>query len=814
MSITTNRKSINRTRRGLCSLFVLPALLLLLLTALMGGLFTTKPLFAQTQATPASTPDVAPTITVVPTSLATPGVLPTDTVTPTVELTPPSETMATDEVSPTTATTSTQSVTMTQPLTDPVLLQLNERRITPREFNRAFVRAMRTFANRQGIPINPLTIFFFDDLRDRYLDQVATEEALLAQARARGLAVSDAEVENVVRRLQMRFANDEEFRRALPAFGFADENELRTAIREQALIGALFTELQSEITVTDEEIRTFYEDNRELFRVGPGTNLFLKQVEEPIRRTLERQKLEERIAQLRTSYNVDVFRGNLTPFDELLLDELRALDLGATAAVTGTTTVTRTAGEGLTAVLTGTQPMTDGMNITGTSEVTATEAFTAIDVVPATEIPPIPITDTETITDVGANVRTDTETITSTSGVTTTAEVPATAILPITDAETVTDTINIPADASLQITETMGTTHLRVLQDEEYGAYLANENGRAFYVFTRDRADRLACRDVCARIWPPALTATVPETTDPEVDSAQLGTIERDTGPQATYNGRPLYYFSLDEEAGDTLGQGNRGFDGEWYLISPTGEVITNTAKVAQTPGSRLSVTDQAMTAGTVTVMGVVSDGPGWIVLYADENGAPGVLWGQAAVPSGISTGVTVMVSPENATETIHAMLYHDAGIVGAFEVPDPDEPVLVNGEQVHETFRLEDNVSRTTIPSVTPSITVENQIITDGTITIAEVVSDGPAWLVIHNNEQPYAGLTMGPVVGHSPIDAGVNQTVEVTIEMTETTGTLYAMLYRDKGRVGAYEVPTVDTPVSVDGEPVRQTFTVDAMN
>ena len=71
-----------------------------------------------------------------------------------------------------------------------------------------------------------------------------------------------------------------------------------------------------------------------------------------------------------------------------------------------------------------------------------------------------------------------------------------------------------------------------------------------------------------------------------------------------------------------------------------------------------------------------------------------------------------------------------------------------------------------------------------------------------------------MGPVSGHSPVDAGVNQTVQMAIEMTEATGTLYAMFYRDKGRVGVYAVPTIDTPVRVDGEPVRQTFTVDAMN
>ena len=47
------------------------------------------------------------------------------------------------------------------------------------------------------------------------------------------------------------------------------------------------------------------------------------------------------------------------------------------------------------------------------------------------------------------------------------------------------------------------------------------------------------------------------------------------------------------------------------------------------------------------------------------------------------------------------------------------------------------------------PSVTVADQEIVDGKVTIAEVVSDGPGWLVIHAQ----ADGKPGPILGYSPV-------------------------------------------------------------
>lgn len=106
----------------------------------------------------------------------------------------------------------------------------------------------------------------------------------------------------------------------------------------------------------------------------------------------------------------------------------------------------------------------------------------------------------------------------------------------------------------------------------------------------------------------------------------------------------------------------------------------------------------------------------------------------------------------------------------------------------------------------VTPSVTVDDQAVQDGTVTIAQVVSDGPGWIVIHADQNG----APGPVVGHAAVSDGENNNVVVTIDTASATSTLYAMLHMDAGTVGTYEFPGADAPVSAEGQPVMVSFSV----
>ena len=105
---------------------------------------------------------------------------------------------------------------------------------------------------------------------------------------------------------------------------------------------------------------------------------------------------------------------------------------------------------------------------------------------------------------------------------------------------------------------------------------------------------------------------------------------------------------------------------------------------------------------------------------------------------------------------------------------------------------------------SVTPAVKVSDQPITSGAVTVDQVDSPGPGWIVIHINS---AGGP-GQIIGWSPVKAGVNSKVPVSIDASKATSVLYAMLHVDAGQVGTYEFPGPDKPVTFNGQMVSPAF------
>ena len=88
----------------------------------------------------------------------------------------------------------------------------------------------------------------------------------------------------------------------------------------------------------------------------------------------------------------------------------------------------------------------------------------------------------------------------------------------------------------------------------------------------------------------------------------------------------------------------------------------------------------------SILVHEVISKGPGWVVFHKDDNGEPGEILGYVAVEGGSSLDVAIDVPAEFSSETIHAMLHVDQGIIGQMEWPrGPDSPVYVGGEIVNK---------------------------------------------------------------------------------------------------------------------------------
>ena len=102
-----------------------------------------------------------------------------------------------------------------------------------------------------------------------------------------------------------------------------------------------------------------------------------------------------------------------------------------------------------------------------------------------------------------------------------------------------------------------------------------------------------------------------------------------------------------------------------------------------------VSVSDQEIDVDMVTIAQVVSPGAGWIVIHADNNGAPGTVLGQSSVSEGTTTNVIVTIDTSQQTSTLHAMLHVDAGIIGTYEFPGDDVPTKLDDLVVNVPFEV-----------------------------------------------------------------------------------------------------------------------------
>jgi plastocyanin len=140
-------------------------------------------------------------------------------------------------------------------------------------------------------------------------------------------------------------------------------------------------------------------------------------------------------------------------------------------------------------------------------------------------------------------------------------------------------------------------------------------------------------------------------------------------------------------------------------------------AKAAAMPS--VSVADQPIKDDTVTVAKVVSNGPGWIVIHADKNGAPGPVLGYAPVKDGENGDVAVKLAAEGRTETLYAMLHTDAGTVGTYEFPGADGPVAMDGQVIALAFKVTGGGSPGATTSQPAAVKLVNMTFTPAQLTV-----------------------------------------------------------------------------------------------
>ncbi|HTD92035.1 MAG TPA: hypothetical protein VK663_15330 [Burkholderiales bacterium] len=108
---------------------------------------------------------------------------------------------------------------------------------------------------------------------------------------------------------------------------------------------------------------------------------------------------------------------------------------------------------------------------------------------------------------------------------------------------------------------------------------LADATGRTLYTFDKDAANKSNCYGGCAAAWPPFIA----KESDRPISGYNM--VTRDDGAkQWALNGKPLYYFAADANAGEIKGDGQGGV---WHAVRGADKrAEAQPAAVKQTSGS------------------------------------------------------------------------------------------------------------------------------------------------------------------------------------------------------------------------------------
>jgi predicted lipoprotein with Yx(FWY)xxD motif len=127
-----------------------------------------------------------------------------------------------------------------------------------------------------------------------------------------------------------------------------------------------------------------------------------------------------------------------------------------------------------------------------------------------------------------------------------------------------------PAPAVAVTTEVAPGVLMTVEAGPGTGLVLADASGRSMYILDAVPSD--------TNTWKPVNANTAPTSTDPNVKTSLIGTTTNANGTkQATYNGKPLYYYSGDTAPNDRKGQGANAAGATGHLVSPEGNAAGTT---------------------------------------------------------------------------------------------------------------------------------------------------------------------------------------------------------------------------------------------
>ncbi len=180
----------------------------------------------------------------------------------------------------------------------------------------------------------------------------------------------------------------------------------------------------------------------------------------------------------------------------------------------------------------------------------------------------------------------------------------------------------------------------------------------------------------------------------------------------------------------------------------------------------------------------IISDGPGWLVMYEDgnEDGQPGFIIGSAPLEDGLNRLVEIEVDATAVSTNMLVTLHYDTTAGDDFDFPANDPRQNFGGIARFTTFRTD----------VTGLLLTDSRRYDGNLLTVPRLAVGQPVWAAVYGDEE---GRRTAEPIGLLPLEAGYYSDIDIELEQTLNAGdTVYIVLHQDGGEIGEFEPADFD--------------------
>ena len=149
--------------------------------------------------------------------------------------------------------------------TDPVVAKVGSTNLLKSHFDLQFELFVRDALQRQGQPYNDENIARFVELKPRYLERLARDQAVTNAAVNAGFEATPDEIEEAMTEVQAQFENEEAFGNALSEAGIPDIGTYRQLAYEAITYNNYLKYLSEKISVSESALMVQYVLNKQQY---------------------------------------------------------------------------------------------------------------------------------------------------------------------------------------------------------------------------------------------------------------------------------------------------------------------------------------------------------------------------------------------------------------------------------------------------------------------------------------------------------------------------------------------------------------------